>query len=266
METKLLPFPAATPWRRFAGFAVGIATHLLFAVVVWKLFVFLSGPAGPSSPWAIGIDAVLTLQFAALHSLLLAPPVRRLLGRWISRSFYGCFYCVATCLCLLLTFWQWRSFGPTLWSLKGIGAQVVQAGFLGSWAALLYSLSLTGLGYQTGLTEWLHWVRRLPLPRREFHARGAYRWLRHPVYLSFLGLLWFAPTMTADHALLTGVWTVYIFVGSWLKDLRLTFYLGDNYRRYAEQVPGYPFIPLGPLARLPRSAPDAEPVPRRRAA
>jgi methanethiol S-methyltransferase len=266
MDTRLLPFPAASPWRRSAGFAVGIATHLLFAVTVWRLFAFLSRPTGPTSAWAIGIDAALTLQFAVLHSLLLAPPVKKFLSPWISRSFYGCFYCVATCLCLLLTFWQWRTFGPTLWSLDGISARVVQAGFLGSWGALLYSLSLTGLGYQTGLTEWLHWVRRQPLPRREFHPRGVYRCLRHPVYLSFLGLLWFAPTMTADHALLTGVWTIYIFLGSWLKDLRLAFYLGDGYRHYAERVPGYPFVPLGPLARLRRSATDAEPAPLRRAA
>ena len=52
--------------------------------------------------------------------------------------------------------------------------------------------------------------------------------------MSFLGLIWFTPRMTADHALLTAIWSVYIFVGSYLKDLRLEFYLGDTYREYAQ--------------------------------
>ena len=44
-----------------------------------------------------------------------------------------------------------------------------------------------------------------------FEPRGAYLWMRHPVYLSFLGLIWFTPYMTIDRAVLTALWTVYIF-------------------------------------------------------
>ena len=80
----------------------------------------------------------------------------------------------------------------------------------------------------------------------------------HPVYLSFLGLIWFTPVMTADHAVLTGVWSSYIFVGSCLKDRRLLFYLGDGYRTYQAAVPGYPGMPMGPLARRPLAAPATQ--------
>ena len=100
-----------------------------------------------------------------------------------------------------------------------------------------------------GFTEWSHWARRLPLPRRRFAPTGAYRWLRHPVYLSFAGLIWFTPRMTLDHALLTAVWSAYLAIGSYLKDERLAHYMGDEYRRYQEQVPGYPLVPSGPLGR-----------------
>lgn len=68
--------------------------------------------------------------------------------------------------------------------------------------------------------------------------------LRHPVYLSFLGLIWFTPRMTLDHALLTATWTAYIFTGSWLKDRRLTYYLGRSYQDYAAKVPAYVSIPF----------------------
>ena len=87
------------------------------------------------------------------------------------------------------------------------------------------------------------------MPRRPFQATSVYRVLRHPVYLSFLGLIWFTPVMSLDHAVLTAVWTVYIFVGSVLKDQRLLFYLGSSYQDYMTRVPGYPGMLAGPLAR-----------------
>ena len=74
-------------------------------------------------------------------------------------------------------------------------------------------------------------------PARPFVPQGVYRLLRHPVYLSFLGLVWFVPVVTLDRAVLIGVWTVSICVGSVLKDRRLLFYLGDEYRRYQADAP-----------------------------
>ena len=71
------------------------------------------------------------------------------------------------------------------------------------------------------------------------------------MYLSFLGLLWFTPVYTQDRLLLNLLWSGYIFVGSWLKDRRLLFYLGQTYRQYQAQVPGYPLLGWGPLGRVP---------------
>ncbi|MDB5384444.1 MAG: hypothetical protein JWM11_90 [Planctomycetaceae bacterium] len=244
---------------RVAGILFGVATHLFFAVTVWYLYPFLVATPGIPSANALWIDSCLALQFAVTHSLWLWPPVRQRLGRWISRSFYGCFFCLMTCFSLGLTIWQWRSSSIVIWHTSGILSLAMQLGFIGSWIGLFYSLALTGIGYQTGLTEWLYWVRRRTLPRRTFVPRGAYFILRHPVYLSFLGLIWFTPTMSLDHALLTGIWTVYIFIGSWLKDRRLAFYLGESYREYAAEVPGYPGMLYGPLALWSRPTPAEVP-------
>ncbi|MFM8826653.1 MAG: methyltransferase family protein, partial [Actinomycetota bacterium] len=111
------------------------------------------------------------------------------------------------------------------------------------------SLHLTGLGWQTGLTPWWSWVRGQPTPKRDFVERGAYRVLRHPVYLSFLGLVWGVPVVSLDRGVLIAIWTTYIFIGSMLKDRRLSFFLGDRYRDYQSRVPGDPGMPFGPLAR-----------------
>jgi len=241
--------------RRVAGIGLGLFTHALFLVTVWYLFWFLKGPGRTSEGGVWWWDSLLAMQFAVVHSLLLLPATRQRLGRWIASEFYGLFYCVATCAGLLVLFAGWRTSPVVIWELQDGAATAVTWAFYASWAALVYSLSLTGLGYQTGLTPWLYWLRGRPVPRREFRPRGAYHLLRHPVYLSFLGLVWFTPTMTLDHAVLTGIWTAYIFLGSHLKDRRLVYYLGDTYRRYQTRVAGYPFF-FGPLGKL-RPRPEA---------
>jgi predicted RND superfamily exporter protein len=249
---------------RAVGILFGVGTHLVFALTVWHLVRFLAGFAaarpGDSELMVLAVDAGLAVQFAISHSVLLHPNVREWLGKWIPGPFYGCFYCCATCLSLLWLFSCWRASPVSVWAFEGPAALAIQIGFVLSWVGLLHSLSLTGLGWQTGLTPWLAWVRRRPAPRREFRPRSSYRLMRHPVYLSFLGLVWLTPVVSRDRAALIALWTVYIFVGSWLKDRRLEYYLGDTYREYQSRVPGYPFIPVGPLARVPLAEAAADPA------
>jgi len=241
--------------RRICGILFGVGTHVLFAFTVWHLFFFLrdgeSSLTSGENQWSpLSADLLLALQFSVIHSLLLYPSVQRALTRWIPKPFYGCFFCTSTCLTLLIAIAWWKPADSVLYDLRGtVGGFAVQAGFYGSWIALFYSLHLSGLGYQTGWTPWWYWFRKQPQPKREFRELGAYRLFRHPIYLSFLGLIWFTPRMTADHAVLTGLWTIYILVGSYLKDERLAFYLRDQYRDYQQRVPGYPFLHRGPLGR-----------------
>lgn len=260
------------PWlSRAAGIAFGLGTQLLFGFTVWHLFVFLRDGGTHASKSFLLTDSLLAAQFAVIHSLLLYPTMKKRLQRWIPPAFYGSFFCVATCLCLLTVIRFWQTDANIDVTADGWPAVALQSGYFASWAALFYSLWLSGLGYQTGWTPWWHWFRRTASPRREFEERGAYRWFRHPIYLSFLGLIWFTPHVTGDRLVLMAVWTIYIAVGSHLKDERLALFLGGVYRNYQSRVPGYPLIGFGPLGRRkPEDArpdtPDVQPVPQRRAA
>jgi hypothetical protein len=239
---------------RTAGIAFGVATQLCFLYTVWELFWFLHDGGTSTSRNFVWRDVVLSLQFAAIHSALLWPANRARLKRFLPDGLYGCLFCTSTCVTLLTLIHLWQASDQAYWQLHGMFAIAMRCAFYGSWIALLYSLSLTGLGYQTGLTQWLHWMRGEPLPRRGFLPVGAYRLFRHPVYLSFLGLIWFTPRMSADHAILTGIWTAYILLGSHLKDRRLEHYLGESYRAYCRRVPGYPGLTFSPLGRWSNSA------------
>lgn len=238
--------------KRCTGMVAGLVVHLLFLVTVFQLYRFLDGSHSFGVRGSMLWDVALALQFAILHSWLLLPATRKALARYLPHELYGLLFCAVTCVSLWAAFIGWRTSDFVLVRFHGPMAGAMQLGFWGSWGALIYSLALSGLGYQTGFTPWYYWMRGRAAPRRQFQQRGAYRILRHPVYLSFAGLLWFSPTFTLDRGLLVAIWTGYIAVGSVLKDRRLVFFLGEEYREYASRVPGYPGVVWGPLARVPR--------------
>jgi protein-S-isoprenylcysteine O-methyltransferase Ste14 len=238
--------------RRFLGIAAGILVQVLFAVTSYYNYVFLQGTAPRPGHYALAWDGLLALQFAVVHSLLLLPGVRKKLERFIDPAFYGLFFCTAACVTLLLTMTQWQVGDWALWQLTGWPRLMVQTLYLSCWGTLFFSLCCSGFGYHTGFHPWWYWVRRQPIPRRPFQPRGAFKVIRHPGYMSFLGLVWFTPDMTIDRAVLVAMWTIYIFLGSYLKDLRLIHYVGNAYREYQARVPGYVAVAFGPL--IPRRA------------
>ena len=232
---------------RLAGIAFGIGTQLLFLWTVVYLFLFLRYGGWSEYPGAWILDTSLAVCFAVPHSILLAPPTSRWLRQWIPSGLLGCLHCATSCLSLLAMFHYWGRIPMEVWHATGWTEQILLACFYGSWIGLLYSLYWTGFGYQTGLTQWWYWFRDQQPPKRAFVTRGAFRYMRHPVYMSFLGLIWFTPVMTLDHAILTAVWTLYIYAGSYFKDRRLLKFIGEPYYEYGKRIAGLPIIGFGSL-------------------
>ena len=86
-----------------------------------------------------------------------------------------------------------------------------------------------------------------PLEDGEMVEHGAYRWVRHPLYLAFLMLIWSYPTLTPDRLLLNVLWTAWVVVGTMWEERDLVAEFGDTYRYYQRRVPM--LIPW----RIPRS-------------
>lgn len=239
---------------RLLGICAGVGAHLFLAATVWLLFPFLMD-GRPTAESAAGplwwcADTALALQFGLSHSLLLLPCIRSRLERFIPRPLYGCAFTAMTCLSLTLLILAWLPSGVVVYRLGGWADTAMRGAYVLSWGALIYTLGLTGYGWQTGWTPFWAWLRGQTAPPRHFTVRGAYRFLRHPVYLAFFAQVWLTPVMTQDRLLLCSIFSVYILIGSYLKDRRLLFYLGDVYRAYQARVPGYPLM-IGPLGRVP---------------
>ena len=74
-------------------------------------------------------------------------------------------------------------------------------------------------------------------PALAFVAQGAYRCVRHPLYLCMLLLIWSAPRLSTDRLLFNVLWTAWIVVGTKLEERDLLADFGEIYRRYQLSVP-----------------------------
>jgi protein-S-isoprenylcysteine O-methyltransferase Ste14 len=80
-----------------------------------------------------------------------------------------------------------------------------------------------------------------------FVVRGPYRWVRHPLYLFLILMIWSYPDLTADRLLFNVLWTIWMVVGTVLEERDLVAAFGDAYRAYQRKVPM--LIPYRILAR-----------------
>jgi len=68
-------------------------------------------------------------------------------------------------------------------------------------------------------------------------VKGAYRWMRHPLYFFMLLMIWSYPELTIDRLLFNVLWTVWIIIGTMMEERDLVSYFGDQYSIYQKKVP-----------------------------
>ncbi len=101
-------------------------------------------------------------------------------------------------------------------------------------AALLLMLALL-------TTDMLHFAGLRQILGGESQSRlvtgGFYRWVRHPLYLFGLLILWLTPYMTINMLTVIASLTVYIIIGAALEERRLLAEFGAEYEAYRRRMP-----------------------------
>jgi protein-S-isoprenylcysteine O-methyltransferase Ste14 len=177
--------------------------------------------------------------YGALHSMLAASSAKALAERWLGlgvRRYYRLFYNLVVTLTLL----------PLL-ALVVLSPDLEISRISFPWVALtllVEGMSVLGLlagVLQTGALRFLGLAQITGSPDfggpSKLEIRGLYRYVRHPLYLFGLLIIWLIPLMTWNILAFNLGATLYILVGIQFEERRLLKEFGQAYADYQQRVP-----------------------------
>ena len=183
-----------------------------------------------------------TLAFAALHSGLAAEGVKARLARALALPPHR--YRLLYVLLSVATAALWLGFVNTLPDAPGYrwpdgwhwaGRAVQLAGV----ALLVWSLVVIDGRLFLGLRPW-------PDTAEPVLARGPYAWVRHPLYVGALLVLWGDPDKSRNELHLALAASLYLVAGAWLEERRM-LRTSPDYRAYRARTPMW--LPRRPARR-----------------
>lgn len=183
------------------------------------------------------------LLFGVIHSLT-AGRFKAVFRRWFGeRAYHGLYrllyngFALLTLLpaALLMAF----NDGGVVWqvpaSLEIVFLAIQAVGLVG---LVVSTLQIDALRF-AGVTQFLNYLTggTLPLADEPLQTGGLYAWVRHPLYLFSLMVLWPVTTMTWGYLGLSVGMTLYFIIGSLYEEQRLLAAYGETYARYRARVP-----------------------------
>ena len=231
---------------RFIALLYSAACYALFLAVFLYAIGFVAGVAVPkdiddgvvgSPVVALLVNTALLLLFAMQHSVMARPGFKRVWTRIVPPVAERSTFVLATCIALVLLFWQWRPLPALVWHVDEPAARMSLYALAGiGWLLVLSSTFLINHFDLFGLRQaWRHGQPPLDEP---FVTRALYRIVRHPIMLGFLVAFWSAPDMSAGHLLFALATTGYILIAvKYLEERDLVRAYGDTYREYQHRVP-----------------------------
>lgn len=184
------------------------------------------------------------LAYGVLHTALAGWFKPRFRARFGERVYHGIYRIVfnlvavvtlvPVAIALFLTnrespvIWQLSpALEPVLWTIRLIGA-----------AGLLLSVLQIDTGRFLGMSQLYAYQqgRELPLPDEPLQTGGVYRFVRHPLYLFSLMLIWPVSTMRAGYFGFCVGTTIYFLIGSIFEERRLLAGFGPAYADYRKHA------------------------------
>jgi len=229
--------------RRFTAYSVlGLAALLGGGtLLVFMLFLYI-GPLklvdlGLAESTSLLFDACLCLAFFVQHSVMIRRSVRQRLARVIPAQYDIALFAIVSgvVLMMLIVFWQESAY--TITAPQGIVRWLLRGVFFLSFAFFAWGWRALGVFDPFGLIPILDHMRGTKRPPSPLIVRGPYRWVRHPLYISLILMIWSFPDLTADRLLFNVLFTAFCIIGTVLEERDLAASFGEEYLDYKTRVP-----------------------------
>jgi protein-S-isoprenylcysteine O-methyltransferase Ste14 len=219
----------------------GIVATGGLSLAVFAVFLlagtYIESPSRTGLMEALLWDGLLCGLFFVQHSLMVRRGFRSQLARWIAPAFHGLLYTACASAALVALVGLWLPTGVVLFDVTGPVKWLVWAAFGLSGAGMLWVMPKGAAGALLGYHAAVAHLRSRadsPIP---LFTEGAYRWVRHPLYLLTLAMLWASPRLTADRLVLDVLFTLWVVLGIRWEERDLLHGYGEAYAQYRRQVP-----------------------------
>jgi protein-S-isoprenylcysteine O-methyltransferase Ste14 len=182
-------------------------------------------------------DVALSLLFFLQHSGMIRKPFRAWLARFIDPKYRAAIYGVTSGIALTAVVLLWQPSREPLLVLTGLPLHLSRGLALAAFSFFVWGGRSLRPFDPLGLVPLVAHLRDKPEQVATFSARGPYRWVRHPLYLGVLVLIWACPDLTMDRLLFQCLWSAWIVLAAWLEEADLLAEFGDTYRAYCREVP-----------------------------
>lgn len=209
--------------------------------MVFMAFLFLGSfsifDLGLTTDRALALDACLSFMFFAQHSVMIRREFRDKLSGLIPELYYPAFYSILSGTALFMVFFFWQKIPDAVMTVQGTPRILIR---------ILFFLSIAGFAWaNTSLTAFDPFgvkainrhLRQKEIRSMPLAVKGAYLWMRHPLYFFSLVMIWACPDLTRDRLMFNILWSLWIILATRLEERDLVAEFGNQYREYQSKVP-----------------------------
>jgi len=183
--------------------------------------------------------------FFIQHSVMVRAPFQRWCKGFLPNIFIGAIYSITSGIFILILVFFWQQSSTVLYSFQGLPRLFCRIIFLLSVAGNIWGNRSMRQFDPLGIKSIRYHLRGKELEPQPFVIQGPYRFVRHPLYLFSLMMIWSFPDLTSDRLLFNLLWTTWIIIGTLLEERDLVNTHGKLYQDYQQRVPMLiPFIKI----------------------
>lgn len=218
-------------WLGAAAFAVSLGWFLYCYLVLWGV----PAPPGPIARPVL-IDAALFSVFAVHHSVFARSGLKARVARFVPAELERSLYTWISSVLFLLVCSLWQPVPGVLYRADGLAAVAGYSVQAAGVALTLYAGRSMDFLDLAGVRQVQTAAPGRPPAHVALQTTGLYGFVRHPLYFSWVLLVFGSPAMTATRFTFASISTAYLAVAIQWEERSLVGLFGGDYEQYRRQV------------------------------